>query len=229
MTAPPMARQLPLDLGHRPALGRDDFLVAGSNREAVGWIDRWPDWPAPALVVHGPRGAGKTHLARVWRARSGAAVVEGRALSPDVPAAFADAPRACLVVEGADAVRDAEALLHLYNVAAERGGWLLLTAAGPPARWRIPLADLDSRLRAAPAVAIGPPEDELLEAVLVKLFADRQLRVGPEVISYLVARMERSLAAARGLVAALDARALAARRGITVPLARAVLEELAGN
>ena len=218
--------QLALDLGHRIALDADDFLIAPCNRDAVLWIDRWPDWPAPALVVHGPPGCGKTHLAHVWQARSDARVLTPADLGGATPGELL-AGGVCAVVEGCDRPGDERALMHLYNVAAERGGHLLLTAAAPPARWELALADLRSRLVAAPAVAIGAPDDGLIGALLIKLFGDRQLRVGDGVVEFLVARMERSFAAARRLVAALDDAALAGRRNITVPLARHVLETLA--
>ena len=218
--------QLALDFGHRAALGADDFLVAEPNREAVLWIDRWPDWPAPALAIYGPPGCGKTHLAHVWRARSGAPMLAPGTLAGRAPAELLGDGR-CAAVDGADAAApDERALLHLYNVAAERGGHLLLTGRAPPARWPIGLADLRSRLSAAPAVAVGAPDDALIGAILIKLFGDRQLRVDGGVVTFLLARMERSFDAARRVVAALDAAALAARRDITVPLARDVLSQL---
>jgi chromosomal replication initiation ATPase DnaA len=216
-------RQLPLDLGHRPALGGADFLVAPPNRDAVAWLDRWPDWPAPALALAGPAGSGKTHLAHVFAARSGAALIAPAALTvARVPDVLGAAPAAVL-----DDAEDAEeeAFLHLYNVLAERGGHLLVLAREPPARWGIALADLRSRLLAAPVAWLLAPDDALLSAVLVKLFADRQLPVGEEVIAYLVARLERSFEAARQAVAALDRAALAAQRRVTVPLVREVLGE----
>lgn len=214
-------RQLALDLPHRPALGRQDFLVAPCNEEAVGWIDLWPDWPGPALVLCGPPASGKSHLAAVWRARAGAVVPDPAAL-PDA-AAIEAAPH--VLLEGADRIADEEALLHLYNRIAERAGSLLLTADAPPSRWPTRLADLASRLRAAPVAGIGRPDDALLGALLVKMFADRQLAPGPELVAFLLPRMERSFAAARALVERLDEAALAQRRTITVPLARAVLQE----
>ncbi len=217
--------QLALDLGHRPAYGREDFLVAPSNAEAVLWLDRWPDWPAPALTVHGPAGCGKSHLAQVWRRHADALELPPQGLAVAALGERLGAARAA-IVEDADRGVEEEALLHLYNMLAERRGHLLLTAREPPARWHLRLADLASRLLAAPAVAVAPPDDALLSAVLVKLFADRQLRVGAELIAYLVSRMERSFAAAARLVAALDGAALAAGRPVTVPLARAVLERL---
>ena len=214
--------QLVFDLGHRAALGREDFLVAPCNADAVAWIDRWPDWPAPALAIYGPAGCGKTHLAAAWRARSGAAALSGERLSG---ADLADLLGAgcTFVLDDSDRGVEERALLHLYNMLAERGGGLLITGESPPARWRIALPDLRSRLAAAPAVAIAPPDDTLLAALLVKLFADRQVRVNAELVTFLVPRIERSFDAARRVVAALDAAALAAGRPATVPLARKVL------
>lgn len=217
--------QLALDLGHRAAFDADNFLIAPCNRDAVMWVDRWPAWPAPALVVHGPPACGKTHLAHVWQARSGARTVAADQLSGAAPGALLS-EGSCAVVEGGDHVTDEAALMHLYNVAAEAGGQLLITAATPPARWSLSLADLRSRLVAAPAVAIGPPDDGLIAALLIKLFDDRQLRVSDGVVEFLLARMERSFEAARRLVTALDEAALANRRNITVPLARQVLDDL---
>lgn len=227
------ARQLPLDLGHRPALGADDFLVADCNRAAVAWIDAWPRWPGPALAVHGPAGCGKTHLAHVWRARGDAILLEAAALDGGEARALLGSARACALDFGgvgipAPSGRAAETMFHLYNLLAEIGGHLLVTARVPPARWRVGLADLASRLGAAPAVAIEPPDDALLAAVLVKLFADRQLEPDRRVIGYLLARMERSFAAARALAARIDRAALAAGTGPTLTLARAALAERDG-
>ncbi|KAA0575349.1 DnaA/Hda family protein [Azospirillum sp. Sh1] len=221
--------QIPLDLGHRTAMGCEDFLVAPSNADAVAWLDRWPSWPAPALTLFGPAGCGKTHLSQVWRARSHAVVTRGDALdSGGVPSLLA--PANAVVVEDAEMVAGKpereEALFHLYNLAREQQGHLLLLSRKAPSRWRTRLPDLRSRIKGAPAVEVRPPDDALLAAVLVKLFADRQLRPGMEVITYLLARMERSLDFARRLVAALDHASLAAHRGVTVPLAREVLSDL---
>ena len=221
MTTP---RQLALDLGHRTAFGREDFLVAPSNQDAVGWLDRWPAWPAPALVVFGPAGCGKSHMAEVWRERSGAALLPADRLCEAAVPELADRP---VVVEDADRGVDETALLHLYNMLAEARQHLLLTARQPPSRWPLRLPDLRSRLLAAPTVAVQAPDDTLIAAVLVKLFADRQLKVGNEVVSFLLQHMERSFDAARSLVAALDAAALAERRNVTVPLARQVLQDRA--
>ena len=222
-------QQLPLDLGHRTALGREDFLVAPSNEMAVAWIDRWPDWPGPALALHGPPGCGKTHLCRVWQGTSGAAAIDPSALAAmEPPEILGEGNQAC-VVEGLEQrLSDpgtARNLLHLHNLLAERRGHLLLTGRAPPARWACDLADLRSRLGAATAVVLSAPDDTLIDAVLVKLFADRQLRVAPNVIRYLSTRMERSFEAARRLVAAIDRASLAEQHHVTVPLVRGVLNE----
>jgi len=216
--------QLILDLGHRPALEEADFLVAPCNRAAIQWLDRWPDWPAPALTLHGPAGCGKTHLARVFAARSQAPIIEADRLATDAVPGLLGAARAC-VVDDADRA-GAEPLLHLYNLIAERHGGMLLTAREPPPRWPGILPDLRSRLVAAPVIVVSAPDDALLAALMVKLFADRQLAVGEEVVLFLVRHMGRSFEAARRLATDLDAAALRDRRSITIPLARAVLGEL---
>jgi len=218
--------QLALDFDFRPAFSGEDFLVAPPNAEAVQWLDAWPAWPAPALVIFGPEGSGKTHLAQVFRTISGAIMVSTADLRESQPPSYlGDAPAA--VLENAEAVLGQgleEAVLHLYNHLKETGRHLMLTATQPPARWKIGLKDLSSRLNTATLAGIGAPDDALIAAVLVKQFADRQLKVDGEVITYMLARMERSFAAARHLVQSIDALSLAERRNITVPLVRKVLK-----
>jgi chromosomal replication initiation ATPase DnaA len=221
--------QIPFDFEHAPSLAAADFVVAACNEAAAAWVARWPDWPAPALTLHGPAGSGKTHLGRIWAERAQARPIATTALGaieriPDL----VEGAMAILVDDvdqGLDAGRE-RGLFHLYNLMAERRGHLLLLATQPPARWPLGLADLRSRLSAAPAIAIGAPDDALLDVVLAKLFADRQLSVSPEVRQYILMRVERSFAAAGAVVAALDRATLAAGRGVTPGLARAVLEEL---
>ena len=221
------AAQLPLDLGHRPALGREDFLVVAGNEVAVAWIDRWPEWSAPGLVLYGPPGSGKSHLCQVWRAASGAIEIGAAALAEQEPPDLLGAAVACALDDAEAGLgagpRAERTLLHLLNMVAERRGHLLLTGRAPPARWPCRLPDLRSRLSALPAVALGASDDVLVEAVLVKLFADRQLRVSPEVLRFALARMERSVAAARALVGAIDRASLIEHREITVPLVRRVM------
>lgn len=211
--------QLALDLRYVEALAADDFLPAACNREALAWLARWPEWPAPGLVLVGPEGSGKTHLARIFAKRSGATSLAREALAEPLPSA-----RTC-VLDPAEPVADEKALLMLYHAVCDQGGHLLLTAARPPARWPIQLPDLASRIRALPVATLGPPDDALLRALLVKLFRDRGLTVRAGVVAYLVRHMERSFAAAHQLVAELDRLSLKHQRPVTVPLARTVIEQ----
>jgi chromosomal replication initiation ATPase DnaA len=223
-----MSKQLTFDLAlPPPTYTREDFVVSDGNREALAWIDRWPDWPAPALALSGPPGSGKTHLARIWAAQATAAVLDAADLAdksiPDLTALTK--AHAAILIDHADRAVE-RVLFHLYNLMRERRGHLLLLAELPPAHWHIKLPDLASRLRAAPAIAVAPPDDELLGSIILKQLADRQLHAGPGVVQYLVARMERSAEAARRVVAALDQRALSERREIDRRLAADVLAEL---
>lgn len=223
--------QLVLDLGHRPAIGRADFLVSQCNADAVAWIDRWPEWPAPGLVIWGPAASGKSHLGQVWRARAGAPMIAADDFDNREPPDLAGEVGA-VYVDGADRIagdtKRERAALHVYNLIAERGGHILFSARTPPGRWQIALADLRSRLNALPAVTIEPPDDAVLGAVLLKLFTDRQLNVGVDLIQFAVTRMERSFEAAERLVAAVDAAALASQRRVTIPLLREVLPRATG-
>lgn len=221
------ARQLSFDLPQRPALGREDFLVTECNAEAVAWLDRWPAWPGFALCIHGPAGCGKSHLLEVWRRRSNARGIDARELDE---AALPDLIESgAVALDNADRIADETALFHLFNGLREGRGFLVLSGQQAPARWRVTLPDLQSRISAMDAVGVDSPDDALLRALLVKLFADRQVAVGSEVVDYLLKRMERSFAAARDLVARLDKAGLSDGRAITVALARAVLEESVGR
>ena len=224
-----MADQLTFDLAlPPPSYTREEFVVGNGNREALGWIDRWPDWPAPALALSGPAGAGKTHLGRIWAARSDAIVMTGADFAEKSISDLATlaGAHAAIVIEGAEAAPE-RALFHLYNLMRERGGYLLLISEAPPARWAIRLPDLASRLRAAPAVTVAPPDDDLLGSIILKQLADRQLHAAAGVVRYLVSHMERSADAARRVVMALDRRALTEGREIDRRLAADVLAELA--
>ncbi|KWT70085.1 HdaA/DnaA family protein [Hyphomicrobium sulfonivorans] len=214
--------QLVFDLSHRQALGAEDFLVSRSNEAAVETIDRWPDWPHPASLVVGPEGAGKSHLANVWRLRSGASVIAAAELHDDAVAALPDG--GAIVVEDIDrGIADEKAFFHLLNRARESKLAVLITSRKAPGELEFSVPDLRSRLRALPMAELQPPDEALLKAVLVKLFSDRQLNVEPPVIDYLSVRMERSMAAANAIVAAVDRLALAKHRKVTRPLAAEVL------
>ncbi|MBL9046062.1 MAG: chromosomal replication initiator DnaA [Tabrizicola sp.] len=217
-----MIRQLAFDLPDLLAMTREDFFVAPSNALALQSIESWQSWPGQKLLLVGPEGAGKSHLARIWAAMADAVVLGAAKLGQTDLTDFAGR---ALVVEDADRIGGSEAaLFHLHNLATS-GGSLLLTARTAPRDWGLSLPDLISRMQATPIVQLEAPDDSLLSAVLVKLFADRQVAVAPNLIPYLVSRMPRSIGAARALVATLDARALAAGRPITRALAGEVLGE----
>ncbi|HEY2138264.1 MAG TPA: chromosomal replication initiator DnaA [Xanthobacteraceae bacterium] len=217
-------RQLALALGFRESFSRDDFLAGPSNAAALALIERWPDWPNNTVALVGPEGSGKSHLAAIWANAAGARFVAGHAIaSSNVPTALATG---ALVIEDLreGACEDA-ALFHLLNLAREEGACVLITARTPPAGWKIKLRDLASRLRALPTVTLAPPDDTLLRAVLIKLFADRQLAVDEGLIGYLATRIERSFAAARAVVAELDREAMRQKRDVNRSLAAELLRE----
>lgn len=219
-------QQLTLDLAHRPALARDDFLVSPANAGAVALVDQWPNWPTHGAVIVGPPGSGKSHLASVWRQRCGAGLRRASDLS--VAAAADDfASRALVVEDAGEGPFDERALFHLLNLARQEGGFVLLTSARPVAAWPVQLPDLMSRLRALPEATILPPDDALLRGVLVKHFADRQIAVSEPIVSYILLRMPRSMDALRRIVQEIDARALAEKAEITRPFVAKVLGEYA--
>lgn len=220
-----MAEQLGLDLPSVPALGRADFLVAPSNAQAFALIDGWQHWPGGKLLLCGPAGAGKTHLAHVFAAATGARIVPALGFDPEDIPGLAHGP---VVVEDfprAAGHREAEtALFHLHNLCLAEGQPLLLTGRGRPADWPLDIPDLASRIVATPATHLAAPDDTLLAAVLAKLFADRQFTPAPDLIAYLLCRMDRSFEGARDLVSRLDAASLAEKRPITRALAARVLD-----
>ncbi len=224
--------QLVLNFEHRAALAGEDFLVTPSNQEAVTWIDRWPDWPSIVLIIQGPKGCGKSHLAQVFLAHANAKNISEADLMEKEPPALLEGVSACMLddidkaFEGNDKRNLEEALLHLYNTAREYDTSVMMTASSPPSRWPISLPDLSSRLKTSTVAQIGLPDDELLAAVLVKQFGDRQLTVDADVVAFVQARIERSFGALGQFVEATDRLAMSEKRRITVPLARRVLQEL---
>lgn len=215
------SNQLSLGLALPTSWAREDFLEVPGNTAALQAVEAAAQ---PALVLYGPAGSGKTHLAQIWSARQAARLIGPAELTAAAVDQLAQQP---LALDDADREADPVALFHLINAMRERGHALLLTGSAAPAHWSYTLPDLMSRLKAMPAERIAAPDDALLSAVLVKLFADRQLQVSEEVVKYLAARIERSCQAARLWVAALDAAALAENRAVTVALTRRLLEQQA--
>ena len=218
--------QLPLSLAlpRRRARGRAGFIVSASNDAALKLLDGWHEWPNGRLAIYGPEGSGKTHLAHVWMQDAGAEKVSAVTLTEgDIPALVA---AGAVVVEAGDQMADRaaeHALFHLLNLALAEGCRVLLTGRTAPARWQVATPDLASRLAATPAVELEPPDDALMRDLLIKHFTDRHLRVGEDVIAFLVPRLPRSAAAAASITAQLDDAALTQGRKITVPFVKEVL------
>jgi len=223
----PESPQLTLELAPEPGFERENFVVSGSNEQAYAMIELWPDWPDPMLLILGPPGAGKSHLGAIWASIAKAGVQSAPALAAaNIEALAAAGP---LLLEDADAIGEAETqLFHLINLMRENGMALVITAKAPPDAWGLRTADLLSRLRLAPTVAIGPPDDALMRAVLVKLLIDRQLVIDTSVVGYIALRLERSLDAARTFIDALDREALARQCRISRAIAADVLASLEG-
>jgi DnaA regulatory inactivator Hda len=219
-------KQLPLDLKHRTALGREDFLISSANQDAVAWVDKWPNWTAPALIVSGPPACGKTHLASVWSKHCDAvALSHDNIVEYDADSLSQKGEN--LVIDRLEAwIGDQEIetkLFHLYNILKAEDRTMLLISRTASAHMDFKVADLASRLRAAPCVSISPPDDTLLGALLVKLFSDRQIVLSHDVLMYILPRMERSFAEAQKLVEQADQLALSEKRAISIPLIRRIL------
>jgi len=214
-------RQLPLDLAHGEARTRDDLVVTPANEQALGLVDRWPEWVSPVAILAGPRGSGKSHMAEIWLGESGAFSIQADTITTDIVELARERP---ILIDDADQPDlDQRGLFHLINAVKQSHSHLLLTARGFPSSWGVEVPDLLSRLRAAQIVEIAEPDDMLLTGVLMKLFADRQVVVDPHVIQYITRRMERSLSSAREIVDYLDRAALERKSRITRPLASEVL------
>ena len=204
--------QLILPLEVRSASGRDDFIVAPGNSQAVAFLDSWPAWSAPAVALYGPPASGKSHLAAIWAEKANAKIISAGSLNAGVP-------DGALVVED---VAQGMAEASLFGL-LERGAPLLITAQTPPTEWQITLPDLVSRARALLAFPLWAPDDALLMGLAVKLFADRQLQVPENVVLHMVRSLERSPAAVRDFVARADAAALAQQRAVNLSLIKDLL------
>ena len=223
-----MTRQIPLPLPHNEAMEADDYVITACNREAATWVNSWPQWPSHCLLVLGPVGSGKTHLMNLWLQRShGKTITVDELIAKD--AGQLAMSNKIIAIDNADTItgnRTAqENLFHLYNLLRETKGYLLLTCSTPAAEWSSGLADLRSRLLASPVAVIKPPDDELLTMLLVKQFHDRQIEIGEGVVAYILPRIERTGAALREAVTALDRASLAEGKAVSISLARRVLEE----
>ena len=217
-------RQLVFEFEPQPRYGDDDFLVSPANKAAYAMITAWPNWPDAALGLIGEPGSGKSHLAAIWARRSKAVIAPPEAITAD--SALGDFYGRNILVEDADTVADERGLFHLFNLVQESRASLLLTAATTPESWGVGLPDLLSRLRRAPKVRIDPPDEDLIRAVLVKLFVDRQIAIEANVVDYIAARIDRSLEQAREIVRALDAEALAQGKPIGRAMAARLLERI---
>ena len=215
-------RQLAFALAHAESFTRDDFLEGPANAAGIALVDSWPDWPNPIMLLVGPEGSGKSHLATIWTEQAGARAISAHALTASaVPGALATGALVLDDLKPSDV--DERALFHLLNLAREDGAFVLITARTAPAAFQLELRDLRSRLRALPTVSLQPPDDRLFRALIVKFCADRQLAVDEAVVGYLTNRIERSYAAIRQAVELLDGEALRLGRPVTRALAAEVL------
>ncbi len=220
-----MPIQLPLNLPVRAAMGREDFFVSPVNAAAVALIDQWPTWPSYGAILVGPPGSGKTHLAEVFRTRTNAASACAANLAMEsLPSLIGYS--AIVVEDIADPGSDERTLFHLLNLVKQEKRSILLTSTTEPAKLNLSLPDLRSRLNALPTVAILPPDDQLLRAVLVKNFADRQLSVSEPILNYMLQRMPRSMESARAIVAEIDSAALAEHAELTRPFVARILARM---
>ncbi|MDA9008396.1 DnaA/Hda family protein [Alphaproteobacteria bacterium] len=220
--------QYVLALPHRSAYGRDDFIVSACNAEAVAWIDKSEDWPLQCLVISGDTGSGKSHLAAVWKDRTGAVRLEPNQIGWSMAQVETERAGRPLIIDQLENFQNSEGgetfLFHLINHAKEQAASLLILSGQPPAKMSISLKDLASRLLAMPTVSIRQPDDELIRGLYGKLFSERQLTVSEDVVAYLATHAARDFPTITGLVGQLDEQALASKKAITIHLARSVLQ-----
>lgn len=227
--------QLSFSFEHQPYLGKEDFMVASCNAEAFSYVESWPNWPFFAICLYGPEGCGKTHLAHMFADNVSVKThfpykipqVRASDVKPETLRLFEQHP--CLIVEDLNDNINYEAMFHLYNQYRNENGFILFTSEVAPARLNIPLPDLRSRLNIIPSIEIKEPDDELLQALIVKLFTDRQIIISQEVLNYIIANMQRSYAYARKLVEEIDNISLARKRAISIPIVKEALSVLNDN
>jgi chromosomal replication initiation ATPase DnaA len=217
------AMQLVMPFSASPSYHAADFIRGESNAEALRWVESWPNWPYSIILLHGPKGSGKTHLSHVFAVRAHATMIDVARVG-SLPADHLLTGNHCWVLDNMDAATDAPALAQLINHVRARGDYLLMTATDAASQLLFALPDLRSRLLALPSAALGAPDDALLVGVLAKEFADRQLRIAPDVVHYAATYLERSYAAMQQFANAVDALSLARGRAITLPLVRELLK-----
>lgn len=228
--------QLPFDFAHRPYMGREDFIKAPCNAEALNMTELWPQWPVFALCIYGPARCGKTHLAHIFAQTVALRTnypypipqMEAKDIDFDIPPLLFER-HPCLIVENLSENIDEEAMFHLFNLYRNQNGFILFTAEQAPARMCFKLPDLQSRLKMIPAVGIGEPDDELLSALIIKLFMDRQIIVSREVVGYILVNMQRSFTYAHRLVEEIDAISLSYQRAVSIPIVKEAINSLRQN
>ena len=206
--------QLPLSLSYRKAFGRDDFIVARCNEEAVRWIDRYPNWPYFALLICGEEGSGKTHLASIFSDyHIDARMLDDYFILPDYVEK--------VVIENVDKVVNEVTLFHIFNCVREQNKFLLMTATKEP---QFKLRDLLTRMNTVPRTMISMPDEDVLSMLLIKLFLDKRLNLQPNVLEYILKRLPRSFTLSQKLVETADRMSLGQGRSITIPFMKEVLD-----
>lgn len=235
MSSAEFSGQLPLEFIPEPYMGKEDFMVATCNYEAFKLVDSWPDWPFFAICIYGPEGCGKTHLATIF-AHTVSTLTHWPYKIPCIKAKDINFETLeyfnlcqCLIVEDLNENIDNEALFHLYNHYRNEGGYILFTSQQAPARLNFHLPDLRSRMNIVPSAAINEPDDEMLSALFLKLFTDRQITVAPEVINYMLHNTQRSFAYACKLVAEIDNISLAKKRAVSIAIVKEAINVLNDN